>query len=168
MKINNLWGCILSMMIFAGCRSVQDIPAVDGFVLDKYLGKWYEIYRLPNWFESGMSQVSAEYFLLENGNIRVINRGIKDGMVKTVYGYARFRDRKDSGELEVSFFRPFYAAYRIIKLAPDYRYSVVVSANKKYLWILSRNPQLSQSDRFEIFSFLKKQKFPVEKLIEGQ
>ena len=53
----------------------DSIPAVKNFELEKYLGKWYEIARLPHSFEDGLINVSAEYSLDEDGDIKVINRG---------------------------------------------------------------------------------------------
>jgi apolipoprotein D and lipocalin family protein len=42
----------------------------------------------------------------------------------------------------VSFFWPFSGDYWILGLDPEYRFAVVGSPNRKYLWILSRTPQL--------------------------
>ena len=158
----------IALLLGNGCRNTPEIPAVSGFELDKYLGKWYEIFRYPNWFEVGMNRVTAEYILLENNSVRVINKGMKDGKPHAASGYVRFAGKKDTGELEVSFFRPFYSPYRIIKLAPDYRYSVVSSGNGDYLWILSRTPELSEKDKDEILHFLSSHGFVTEKLIPGQ
>ena len=52
---------LLFLLALSGCKTPQAIPAVSGFETDKYLGQWYEIARLPNWFEKDMSDVSAEY-----------------------------------------------------------------------------------------------------------
>lgn len=163
------WLFLPFLLTAAGCRStVPAIPAVSGFEVDKYLGKWYEICRLPNWFEKDMRGVSAEYFRSPDGSLRVINRGLKNGIPESVNGFIRFSGSSSTGELQVSFFRPFYADYRIIKLAPDYRYSVVTSRDGTLLWVLSRTVQLAGSDQADIMDFLRKHAFPVEKLIPGQ
>ena len=157
------------LLAAVGCTSAASkIPAVTGFELEKYLGKWYEIARLPNWFEREMTDVSADYSRLPDGSLKVINRGIKNGKSKSVTGKLRFAGKNDTGELEVSFFTPFYSSYRIIKLAPDYRYSVVTSDSPDYLWILARKPYLSVTDAAEILAFLKKYGFQVNKLVPGQ
>jgi len=162
------WFAVLTAIFFTGCHGTKDIPAVTGFELNRYLGKWYEIARLPNWFERDMKQVSAEYFLDSDGSCRVINSGVRRGEKESVSGVIRFAGANDRGELEVSFFRPFYGSYRIIKLASDYRYSVVTSDSRDLLWILARKPQLSVEDMAEITLFLHEYKFPVNKLISGQ
>lgn len=158
----------LAAIFFYGCYETKNIPAVTGFDLKRYLGKWYEIYRLPNHFEQGLGNVSAEYTLNPDGSCKVINQGVRDGQIESVSGFVRFAGAEDVGELEVSFFRPFYGRYRIIKLAPDYRYSVVTSSSMDYLWILSRTPKISDKDMSDIFAFLKRYNFAVDKLISGQ
>jgi len=45
----------------------------------------------------------------------------------------------------VSFFGPFWGAYWIIDLDPDYRWAVVGVPDRKYLWILSRTPQMDEA-----------------------
>ena len=163
---NSRWMLIPLLLAAAGCASAgSEIPAVTGFEVEKYLGKWYEFARLPNWFERKMTDVSADYSRLPDGSLEVINRGMKNGKSKSVTGKLRFADKNDIGELEVSFFTPFYSSYRIIKLAPDYRYSVVISGNGKYLWILSRTRKLDEADLVEIIDFLKKNNVPLEDLL---
>ena len=151
--------------LIAGCRSTRHIPAAASLDLNRYMGKWYEIARLPNFFEDGMEQISAEYTLESDNSVKVVNSGFKNGQKKSITGKARLAEDTLNGELEVSFFGPFYSAYRIIKLAEDYRYSVVCGESPDYLWILSRTPELPKEDLQEILEFLSQHKFPVEKLI---
>ena len=94
----------------------------------------------------------------------MVNRGERDGEQHVAEGVARFKGSSDIGELEVSFFRPFYGDYRIIRLAPDYRYAVVTSATQDYLWILARTPQLPDQERKELVEYAKSLGFPIEKL----
>ena len=154
--------------LLAGCTSAEKIPAVKNFDTARYMGKWYEYRRLPNYFERGMTDVSAEYTLQKDGTVKVVNRGIYKNKEKSITGTLRSAGSPGTGELEVSFFKPFYGSYRIIKLAPDYRYSVVTGRNKSLLWILSRTRELPAEDVEEIMTFLKQHGFPVEKLTATQ
>ena len=52
--------------------------AIDGFDKQRYLGRWYEVARLDHSFERGLSNVTADYSLREDGGVRVINRGYSD------------------------------------------------------------------------------------------
>ena len=74
-------------------------------------------------------------------------------------------EKDGSGNLEVSFFRPFYSPYIVIKLAPDYSYSVVTGGSREYLWILSRTPELPPDVMGEILHFLDREGYDTSKLI---
>ncbi len=137
---------IAAMIFQFGCisgRSTEDIPAVTDFEIKKYLGKWYEIARLPHSFERGLDGVSAEYTLNDDGSVRVVNTGFKNGEKKEAVGRAVMKGADNVGELQVSFFRPFYGDYRIIELASDYEYAIVTGSTYDYFWILARKKELA-------------------------
>ena len=155
------------LLLLAGCSPAvsEKIPAVTGFDASRYSGKWYEIARMPNYFEKDLQYVTAEYTLRPDGKLQVINSGIKNGKSQSISGIARFAGDPASGELEVSFFRPFYGAYRIIRLAPDYSAACVMGKNRSLAWILARKPVLPEKELLESVNFLRENGFAVEKLI---
>ncbi|MBP9480334.1 MAG: lipocalin family protein [Parabacteroides sp.] len=116
--------------------------------LKRYLGKWYEIARFDHPFERNMVGVTAEYSMRPDGKIRVLNSGYKgdlNGKFKTAEGKARQPDPKEPGKLEVAFFLWFYGDYNILELDErNYAYVLIGSSSDKYLWILSRTPQLPE------------------------
>lgn len=139
------------MLIVAGTSGCGgDIPEglspVEGFEVDRYLGKWYEIARLDHSFERGLDEVSAHYSLRDDGRIKVVNRGWNSARQewRQAEGRARFRGASDVGALEVAFFGPFYGGYNILFLDPDYSYALVSGPSRKYLWILARDPSLDE------------------------
>ncbi len=134
--------------------SAKDYPVqpIEGFELQKYLGKWYEIARLDHRFERGMEQVTAEYSLRPDGKVKVVNSGFKEGKWQKSVGKAKFATKNDIGFLKVSFFGPFYGAYIIFDLdIENYSYAFVAGPNTKYLWLLARTPQVSDKllERFK-------------------
>ena len=131
--------------------------------LDRFLGSWYEVARFNHFFERGMSQTKANYVLRKDGNIDVINTGIKNGKPKTAKGKAKLTDTP--ALFRVSFFGPFYSDYRIMLLDADYRYMLIGSGSDTYLWILSRTPQLSDSDRTTILAEALRRGYDTDKLI---
>ena len=131
--------------VLSGCRNAEStasIPAVRPFDAERYLGTWYEIARLPHSFERDMTRVTAVYTARRDGGIDVLNSGLRDGEPRSIRGRARFRGDTTVGELEVSFFGPFYGQYRIIALAPDYSSAMVTGSSRDYLWILARESTL--------------------------
>ncbi|MDP1934711.1 MAG: lipocalin family protein, partial [Nitrosomonas sp.] len=123
-----LLGIFLAVCI-SGCVSIpQNIAPVDGFELNKYLGKWYEIARLDHSFERGLDNVTAEYFLRDDGGVKVINKGFSmvENKWRTAEGKAYFVRDPQEGYLKVSFFGPFYGAYIVFELDKEnYQYTFV-------------------------------------------
>ncbi len=139
---------IVLVLLLTGCLGIpENVRPVDHFRLSNYLGQWYEIARLDHSFERGLSRVTADYSLRDDGGVKVVNRGYsaKDGKWKEAEGRAYFVETPDRGYLKVSFFGPFYGAYIVFELDHEnYRYSLVSGPDKSYLWILARSPQINK------------------------
>ena len=161
MKTTAFFTQILSWL--TGSRLTVDNSVVRDLDLDRFLGSWYEVARFDHFFERGMSQTKANYVLRDDGNIDVINTGIKNGKPKTAKGLAKLTDIPSL--LRVSFFGPFYSDYRVMLIDTDYRYMLIGSGSDGYLWILSRTPQLADSDRTAILSEAKSRGYETDKLI---
>lgn len=143
-----LSGLVLSVLGLVGCTGVPDkVEPVTGFELTNYLGTWHEIARLDHRFERGLTQVTAEYSMREDGGVKVINRGFNETKSewKEAMGKAYFVGESDIGRLKVSFFGPFYGGYNIAKLDQDYSMALVIGPNLDYGWILAREAQPSQA-----------------------
>lgn len=142
----------------SGCLGMPDgVKPVSDFELENYLGTWYEIARLDHSFEKGLSKVTAEYQLREDGGVRVINRGYnaETDNWKQAEGKAYFVEEPDKGYLKVSFFGPFYGSYVVFELdQPNYQYAFISGPNNDYLWLLARTPQVDQKviDKFKAMS----------------
>lgn len=138
---------IVLLLFLAGCVGIPaNVKPVDNFKLEKYLGKWYEIARLDHSFERGLTRVTAEYSLRDDGGVRVLNRGYsaKENRWKEAEGKASFVKGSDQGYLKVSFFGPFYGSYIVFELDHEnYQYSLVCGPDNSYLWILARTPDLN-------------------------
>ena len=138
------------ILLLIGCSvsnemSTKSIPVVKSFDLQRYLGTWYEIARLPHSFENGLDKVTATYTVRDDGGIAVLNKGFntKKGEWKEANGKARFKDGTAGAFLEVSFFWIFYADYKVIELdTANYSYAMITSSSKDYFWILSRTQHL--------------------------
>ena len=135
---------ILIMTNLSSCKTTNDLVTVQEVNLDKYIGTWYEIARLPNRFEKNMKCVTANYSFKENGKIKVTNKGYLTTKNKysTANGTAWIPNPDFQGRLKVSFFWPFSGDYYIIELDENYKYVLVGDPARKYLWVLSRTPNL--------------------------
>lgn len=159
--------CLSCCLLTACSVAPEGVQPVTGFQVERYLGRWHEIARLDHRFERGLEQVTADYSLNTDGTLRVVNRGldVKEGRWREAVGRARFTGASTTGQLEVSFFGPFYGGYNIIALDPDYQHVLVSGPSRDYLWILARTPTLAP----EVYARLSAQAealgFPVTELL---
>ena len=159
---------LLTLTLNACTGIPQGVKPVDNFVLDNYLGKWYEIARLDHSFERGLDNISAEYSLREDGGVRVVNQGYSKEKKKwkRAEGKAYFVDQTDRGHLKVSFFGPFYGSYIVFDLdREDYRYAFVSGPDSSYLWLLSRSPTVPPELVNEFIRKSRSLGFDTDKLI---
>lgn len=161
----------LALMSFCAIASAQktvDNSTIATFDLDRYLGKWYEIARYDHTFERDLVGCTAEYSMREDGKIKVLNCGhlnTLDGPYRESIGKAKAKKNGKPGQLQVSFFGPFYGDYNIMELAPDYSYSVIGSSSPRYLWILSRTAHISPEVQNKILKNLQQRGYDTSKLI---
>lgn len=141
-------GAAATVGIMTGCASQKQqakpaLPTVDHVVLERYVGVWYEIARLPNRFQTQCARnVKAQYTLVDGG-MQVHNSCVQaNGKTRTATGFAKVEPGSGNARLSVSFFRPFYGPYWVLALDREYAWSLVGSPDRKQLWILSRTPQL--------------------------
>jgi apolipoprotein D and lipocalin family protein len=156
---------LLLLILFISFRlPAQNSPpeTVDYVDLKKYTGLWYEIAKIPNSFQDHCVRgTTAEYFIKENGEIKVVNSCIdKDGELDKADGVAQVVDKKSNAKLEVSFvsflgWRPFWGDYWIIGLDENYEWAIVGHPERKYGWILSRSKQPDDKTMNKIFEILK-------------
>lgn len=151
MKVLNAFFLLGAALLSAAQpRSAADsapLRTVEHVDLTRYAGKWYEIARYPNRFQRNcQSDTSATYTLRKDGKVEVVNTCLeKNGAMKTARGTAKIADKQSNAKLRVTFFWPFYGDYWVLGLDPDYRYAIVGEPKRKYLWILSRVPQMPEA-----------------------
>jgi lipocalin len=147
-------------------RGVKDMPTtVQEVEVDRYLGNWYQIYGSPTnvIFQGYGKCITAEYGVLENGNISVLNSQLnsKDDL-EQISGYAYYKNVSEPGQLTVHLNgTPVDAPYWIVKLGEimndQYQYSIITTPSSISLWVLARDIKyfLENYDK-EVIEFLEK------------
>jgi apolipoprotein D and lipocalin family protein len=134
-----------SATLAAACTGLPRGLEAVRFEPERYLGAWYEIARLEQSFQRGLTNVTATYTALPDGRIGVVNRGIRpDGTISEAQGVARFLGARDVASLAVRFSGPFEGGYNVIRLDPEYRIALVAGPDRSFLWLLSRTPTLPE------------------------
>lgn len=136
--------------------ATEPVRAVEHLDIDRYAGQWHEIAHLPVSFQKQcVGDITANYGLRRDGRISVTNacrkgdgeRVVAEGVARPVAGHP--------GQLQVRFVPDWlswapmvWADYWVLALDPDYQWALVGEPGRKYLWILSRLPEMER-DRFE-------------------
>jgi apolipoprotein D and lipocalin family protein len=139
---------IFTIMIFTSAKSQKGPSVVSTVDLNRYQGVWYEIARLPIFFERKLKCISATYTLRDDGKITVLNKGnyISDpNKSSSAKGVAWIPDKSSPAKLKVQFFWPFSGDYWIMDLEKDYKYVLVGDPSYKYFWILAREKKMDES-----------------------
>lgn len=160
----------LPQTLFPQEKSLPELVTVDKVDLNKYVGLWYEVAKIPNSFQDQcIYGTTAEYKIDEDGDIIVTNSCYDEkDKLDVAEGLAKVVDKNTNAKLEVSFvsflgIRPFWGDYWIIGLDENYQWAVVGTPSRKYGWILSRTPSLPDSTMENIFEILKSQHYnPVD------
>ena len=167
------WVCALGLIaapslgLAFGGKPQPALPTVAHVDIQRYLGTWYEIARLPQKFQEGCAGVTAKYDLRDDGSISVLNRCLQGGLSgreRTAEGIARIVDPVTNAKLEVSFFRPFWGDYWILELGADYEYAVVGVPDRGSLWILSRTPQMDPGLVEQVLARRQAQGFDISRM----
>ena len=165
---------ILFSTLLAGCERPpvnrdlsRPLATVGNVDIARYAGRWYEIARFPNGFETDCVAVTATYAANGDGSLKVTNRCRKkafDGPEEVAEGRARVVDAATNAKLAVTFFWPFEGDYWVLALAPDYSWAVVGEPSGRYLWILSRSPKISPELRADLVKWLEGQGYKTRAL----
>lgn len=146
---------LLSLLSPAAVAS-GPVSSVETLDITRYAGQWHEIAHLPVSFQRKCAgDITAAYALREDGRIDVRNAcrthegdtAVAEGVARAVEGHP--------GRLQVRFAPDWlswvplvWADYWILALDPDYQWALIGEPGRKYLWILSREPDM-QRERFE-------------------
>lgn len=138
-------------------KPLKTVPAVD---ISRYVGKWYEIGSIPQFFNNGCNCTTAEYSINADGTVKVVNRcelarpGGKENLIE---GKARVVKNSNNSKLEVKFAVSPWAPYWIIELGADYEYAVVSDPARGTLFVLSRTPQIDEAVYNDLLNKAKNQ-----------
>ncbi|MDA0205651.1 MAG: lipocalin family protein [Acidobacteria bacterium] len=140
----------LFLAVALAAESAGELRTVASVDLDRYLGRWYEIARLPNRFQDDCAgEVTATYAKQPDGKLSVANACRKaDGSMMSATGAAR---KVGDAKLKVRFAPAWltwlpmvWGDYWVIDLADDYSWAVVGEPGREYFWILSRAPEMGE------------------------
>lgn len=142
---------MMSLLISCSWASERELRTVDHVEVPRYIGKWYAISALPQFFTRNCLGQTADYAIINSQTISVLNTCLKKkGKKTTISGEAAVANSQTNAELDVRFNNFFTRLFRvvgdynIIKLDPNYQFVMIGSRDRKSLWIMSRTPKMPQ------------------------
>uniref|UniRef100_A0A3B1JME6 Apolipoprotein D n=1 Tax=Astyanax mexicanus TaxID=7994 RepID=A0A3B1JME6_ASTMX len=135
-------------------------PVQQSFDPTRYMGRWYEIQKIPNAFQLG--ECAQATYTLKDGVVLVLNEELlADGTVSSIEGTAKAKDPSEPAKLEVSFFEGVPPGNYWV-LSTDYDNYTLVYGCTNYLnlfhvefaWILSRGRSLPKETLVELQDIL--------------
>ncbi|MET0515519.1 MAG: lipocalin family protein [Nitrospiraceae bacterium] len=161
----------------AGMETKKDLSAVESVDLTRYAGTWYEIARLPMWFQRHCVDSKAVYTKRPDGTIGVHNECVTDeGKTDMADGVATVVDAKTNSRLAVVFDNWFARLvgpsrdgnYWILDLDDDYHAALVGTPDREHLWILSRSPQMDPATFERLAQKGRSLGYPMDRLIRDR
>jgi apolipoprotein D and lipocalin family protein len=146
----------------------------DHVDLKRYQGTWYELARMPMFFQRNCAQSEAHYKLKDDGTVAVTNRcRTLKGQWEEANGTASPQVEGKTDKLWVVFDNWFSRLlpgvakgnYWVLYVSDDYKLALVGNPNRKYLWLLSRTAHVSDSVRKDLLTKAQQQGYDTTKLI---
>jgi len=159
-------GFVSLLALFTGSIPNKTVERVD---LKRFAGTWYSLYSIPTMFDKGSRETTTHYTLDKDGYYNVVTTCKEDeGKIHTVKSKI-FPDKDSSeGEMKAQFIWPIKVDYWVIDLAPDYSWVVVGHPDYRFLFIMSRKPEMDKKLHDEIVAKCKAMGYPVDKLVSQQ
>lgn len=163
---------LLALLISCSTMAANRGPVATDEVIDiqKYIGKWYAISDIPQFFTRSCLYQTADYGIKSESEISVKNTCFAKNKTKIIYGQAKVVNFETNAELIVTF-NSFWTRlfrvkgdYSIIKIDPNYDYVMVGGKNRSNLWIMSRRPSMPEDLYNEYVEHAKELGFDVTRL----
>jgi len=169
---------LCASLFLAGCasHSGDDLQpkTASNVNLKRYQGTWYELARLPMYFQRNCAQSEARYTLLPDGDMSVFNRCLTtEWKWEEAKGTATPQVPGKTDKLWVEFNNWFTSLlpgvakgdYWVLYVSDDYKTAIVGSPSRRYMWILSRTPTVNADTREDLLSRARQQGYDTTRLI---
>ncbi|XP_010536982.1 PREDICTED: temperature-induced lipocalin-1 [Tarenaya hassleriana] len=151
----------------------KEMEVVKGLDVERYMGRWYEIASFPSRFQPKNGEnTRATYSLNPDGTVNVLNETWSDGKRGFIQGTAYKADPKsEEAKLKVRFYVPPFLPiipitgdYWVLYIDPEYQHALIGQPSRRYLWILSRRPQMEEETYKEMVRRAVEEGYDVSKL----
>ena len=151
---------VLSAVITFYSSSSLALPTlrtVEYVDLDRFMGKWYVIACIPTFIEKDIFNATETYRRASNGTIETTFTFTKGGFSgpRKTYRPTGFINNTDTNAVwGMQFIWPIKADFRIVYLDENYQRTVIAREKRDYVWLMSRDPILSEEEYAGFVQFI--------------
>ncbi len=168
------WPGVVLALSVTGCQTgggagdtAQPLPLVDHVELARFMGDWYVIANLPTFIEKGAHNAVERYAWNADGTIATtftFNQDAFDGPRKDYHPKGFVREGTGNAKWGMQLLWPFKADYLIIHLDDDYGTTIIGVPDRKYVWIMAREPEIPGAKYEALVDFLRSVGYDVSQL----
>jgi apolipoprotein D and lipocalin family protein len=149
-------------------QQMAPLQAISSIDLQKYKGRWYEIAKYPNRFQSMCAKATSAQYALQEGGVSVLNTCTTDkNEITQVMGEARpvgvvTNEKLSPAQLEVAFAPKWirwlpavWGNYWVVAIDPNYRWSLVSEPKREFAWVLARDSKLTDVEKLAVLVALR-------------
>lgn len=172
-----MWkGLMLLLLLNLGTAHAAPPEPIERLDLDRYQGKWYELAKYPNRFQSQcVSDTTATYAISDDERVEVVNRcRTASGEFEEAGGIARLNGPAGSPKLKVRFAPAWlswlpmvWGDYWVIELDEAYTLAAVSEPSREYLWILARDPNIGEQRINDLIARLTDRGFDPARIVRS-
>ena len=148
---------VIAFCLLSGCQSQKPLETVDYVDLQRFMGDWYVIANIPTFLEKNAYNPIESYALDADGSIATtfsFNADSLEGEKKVYYPRGFIKNTDTNAEWGMQFIWPIKADYRIVYLDSNYQYTVIGRSKRDYVWIMARNPEITEEMRSKLIQFV--------------
>jgi len=158
---------VLFAMACSACTSQPPLATVDHVDVDRFMGDWYVIANIPTYIETQAYNAVESYSLDPDGTIDTVftfRKGGFDGEAKRYNPRGFILNGETNAEWGMQFVWPIKADYRIIYLDEDYHVTVIGRNKRDYVWVMAREPSLSEKRYDSILRMIEAAGYDLSKI----
>ena len=130
-------------ILLLGCQGGDNMEAVKDLDLDRFMGDWHVIANIPTFIEKNTTNNLESYSLRDDGNVDITFTVTTEAGERKSYSATGFvLDQNQPSRWRVQFFWPVKFPFYVIELDEEYSYTVIGLPNRKYVWVMAREPQM--------------------------
>jgi apolipoprotein D and lipocalin family protein len=139
---------------------------VEKVDMKRFSGTWYSLYSIPTMFDKGSRETITHYTLNDEGYYNVVTTCKEnEGKIRSVKSKIFPVDGAHDGRMKAQFIWPIRVDYWVIDLADDYSWAVVGHPDYRFLFVMSRKPEMDKTLYDKIVAKCKAMGYPVENLV---